>query len=197
LFLHGNAGNASHRLPNAARLSALGAHVLLLDYRGYGLSEGRPSERGVYVDARAALQYLMAERGIDPDRIVLFGRSLGAAVAVELAREQPLAGVILESSFTNAEDIARGAFGWPLSRLARGRFDSASKIAELRAPLLFFHGDSDRIVPVELGRELYRVAPEPKAFEILRGAGHNNTVEVGGPPYFRRIGQFLDRVASP
>ena len=140
---------------------------------------------------------MSASTGVDPDRIVLFGRSLGAAVAVELARQRSLAGVILESSFTNAEDVAREAFGRPLSRLARGRFDSASKIAELRAPLLFFHGDSDRIVPFELGRELYRAAPEPKAFETLHGAGHNDTVEVGGPPYFRRIGEFLDRVASP
>jgi pimeloyl-ACP methyl ester carboxylesterase len=196
LFLHGNAGNASHRLPNAARLRALGAHVLLLDYRGYGLSEGRPSEQGVYLDARAAREHLVVERGVEPDRIVLFGRSIGASVAVELARHKPLAGVILESAFTSAEDIARGAFGWPLSRLARGRFDSASKIHEIEAPLLFFHGDADEIAPIELGRALYRDAPEPKAFEIIHGAGHNDTVQVGGAAYFRRIGEFLDRVTG-
>jgi fermentation-respiration switch protein FrsA (DUF1100 family) len=104
--------------------------------------------------------------------------------------------VILESAFTSAEDIARGAFGWPLSRLARGRFDSASKIHEIEAPLLFFHGDADEIAPIELGRALYRDAPEPKAFEIIHGAGHNDTVQVGGAAYFRRIGEFLDRVTG-
>lgn len=197
LFLHGNAGNASHRLGNAARLSSLGAHVLLVDYRGYGLSQGRPTESGLYADSQAALAHLTGERGIAADRIVVFGRSLGSAVAVELARDRPLAGVILESAFTNIEDVARSAVGWPLSFLARGRFDSQSKIATVTAPLLFFHGDADRIVPYELGRNLFQAAPEPKAFETLRGANHNDTVQVGGEAYFRRIGAFLDHVAQP
>lgn len=195
LFLHGNAGNASHRLPNAARLRDLGIHVLLPDYRGYGLSEGSPTERGVQIDARAALAYLTNERGLDPRRVILFGRSLGAAVAVELARHRPLAGLILESAFPSAEAVAREAFGWPLATLARGRFDVARRIREIEAPLLFFHGDADRIVPLELGRALYRAAPEPKTFEVIEGAGHNDMVPIGGEAYFRRIGAFLDEVA--
>lgn len=195
LFLHGNAGNASHRLPNAALLAALGAHVLLLDYRGYGRSEGRPDEPGVYADARAGLRHLMTERGLPEQRIVLFGRSIGGAVAVDLAQERPLAGVILESSWSSLADVAANAFG-PLGRLfCSGRFDSMRKIGRLRSPLLFFHGDRDDIVPWVLGRRLFDAAPGPKHFETLAGAGHNDTLEVGGRPYLERIRRFLVDVA--
>jgi fermentation-respiration switch protein FrsA (DUF1100 family) len=193
LLLHGNAGNASHRLPLAAVYAGLGADVLLLDYRGYGLSAGRPSEPGVYADARAALAALLA-RGFAERRVVLIGQSLGGAIAVDLAQERPLGGVVLESTFSSLADVARGAVG-PVALLLRGRFDSAAKIARLRAPLLQLHGDRDEIVPFELGRALFRAAPEPKAFEALRGAGHNDSAEVGGPDYFARIGRFLDEVA--
>lgn len=193
LLLHGNAGNASHRLPLAAAYAGLGADVLLLDYRGYGLSAGRPSEQGVYADARAALAALGA-RGFAERRVVLIGQSLGGAIAVDLAQERRLAGVVLESTFSSLADVARGAVG-PVALLLRGRFDSAAKIARLRAPLLQLHGDRDEIVPFELGRALFRAAPEPKAFETLRGAGHNDTAQVGGAGYFARIGRFLDEVA--
>ena len=144
LFLHGNAGNASHRLPNAGELAALGADVLLLDYRGYGLSEGRPSEAGVYADARAALSHLIEERGVPGRRVVLFGRSLGGAVAVDLARDRELAGVILESTFSSGADVARAAFTLPFAALVRDRWNSAAKIGRVRAPLLFFHGEEHR-----------------------------------------------------
>jgi fermentation-respiration switch protein FrsA (DUF1100 family) len=197
LFLHGNAGNASHRLPNAGRLSELGVHVLLIDYRGYGRSEGRPSEVGVYADARAGLRELVEEEGLLEERVVLFGRSLGGAVAVDLARERPLGGVILESTFSSLEDAGRSMLGPLGAWLARGRFDSASKIDRVRAPLLFFHGDRDEVVDLSLGRRLFESAPDPKAFELLRGAGHNDTVAVGGSAYFERIGRFLDTVAAP
>lgn len=197
LFLHGNAGNASHRLPNAAELVRLGVHVLLLDYRGYGLSEGSPSEAGVYRDARAGLAHLRDVRGLPEERIVVFGRSLGAAVAVDLARDRPLAGLVLESAFTSASDVARGIYG-PLGGLvARGRFDAARRIPEVRCPILFFHGDRDDIIDLELGRRLFELAPEPKTFEVIQGAGHNDTTAVGGRAYFARIHRFLDRVAPP
>lgn len=195
LFLHGNAGNASHRLPNAAALARLGAHVLLPDYRGYGRSEGRPTEAGVYADARAALAHLVEARGLPESRIVLFGRSLGAAVAVDLARDRGLAGVVLESPFSSASDLANALLRLPIGGLLRGRWDSAAKISSVRAPLLFFHGDRDRVVPIEVGLRLYRAAPARKALEVLRGAGHNDTVAVGGARYFARIRAFLDEVA--
>jgi len=195
LFLHGNAGNASHRLPNAAALARMGVHVLLLDYRGYGLSEGRPSELGSYADARAGLGHLLETRGFAPARVVLFGRSLGGTIAVDLAQDRPLAGVILESTFTSAGDVARSMLGPPGAWLAGQRFAALEKIAALQSPLLFFHGDQDRIIPIELGRRLFAAAPQPKSFEVIVGAGHNDTVLVGGAPYFERIRRFLDHVA--
>ena len=195
LFLHGNAGNASHRIPNAVLLQQLGANVLLLDYRGYGRSEGSPSEAGLVADARAGLAHLVNERGVPAGRVVLFGRSLGGAVAVQLARDRDLAGAILESTFSSLSDAAAAHMGRPAGYLVRGRFDSRAAMAEVRAPLLFFHGDRDSIVPYVLGQQLFEAAPEPKSFETLQGAGHNDTVEVGGRPYLRRIGMFLDEVA--
>jgi fermentation-respiration switch protein FrsA (DUF1100 family) len=197
LFLHGNAGNASHRLPNAAELVRLGAHVLLIDYRGYGLSEGRPTEAGTYADARAGLAHLLEARGVREDRIVLFGRSLGGAVAVELAQGRRLAGLILESTFTSVSDMARRVTGLPIGSLLRGSFDSRSRIAEVTVPVLMFHGDRDTIVPIELGRALYQAAPRPAGFVAIEGADHNDTTIVGGASYFARIGEFLDEVAPP
>jgi fermentation-respiration switch protein FrsA (DUF1100 family) len=195
LFLHGNAGNASHRLPNAAELAMLDCNVLLLDYRGYGLSEGRPSESGVYADARAGLRYLVEALELPESRIVVFGRSLGGAVAVDLARNRHLAGVVLESTFSSASDLARTMMGTGFGLLAGSRFDSIAKIDRVKAPLLFFHGDRDRVVDHALGRRLYEIAPEPKAFETIAGAGHNDTTQIGGRRYFRRIREFLDEVA--
>jgi len=195
LFLHGNAGNASHRLPNAAALMQLGCHVLLLDYRGYGLSEGVPDEAGVYADARAGLAYIVGRLGIPESRTVIFGRSLGGAVAVDLAQDREVAGLILESTFSSAAAVAESVFGRPFAWLARNRFDSERKIDQLRAPLLVFHGDRDEIVAHRLGRKLFEAAPQPKTFETIRGAGHNDTVEVGGRPYFETIRRFLDEVA--
>ena len=195
LFLHGNAGNASHRLPNAVGLARLGAGVLLLDYRGYGLSDGTPDEAGVYADARAGFAFLVNERSFAEDRIVVFGRSRGGAVAVDLVRDQNIAGLILESTFTSVGDVVRRTVLAPLAWLLRGRFASDRKIDGVRAPILFFHGDRDEVVDYSLGRRLFETAPEPKTFETIRGAGHNDTVSVGGRRYFARIGRFLDEVA--
>lgn len=196
LFLHGNAGNASHRLPNAADLVSLGTSVLLLDYRGYGISEGTPSESGVYQDAHAALAYLIEQRGIPEDRLVVFGRSIGGAVAVDLVQDRKIAGLILESTFTSLSAMARSFMPFA-APFVRGRFDSEHKIARLRAPLLFFHGDRDEIVPIDQGRQLFEAAPEPKTFETLHGAGHNDTTLIGGRAYFERIRRFLDEVTPP
>lgn len=195
LFLHGNAGNASHRLPNAAELARLGSDVLVLDYRGYGRSQGTPSEAGVYRDARAGLAHLTGERGVPERRVVLFGESLGGAVAIDLAVDRELAGVIVASTFSSLADMGWAMAG-PFGRwLAGDGFDSLAKIGSLRAPLLSFHGDRDELISIELGRRLFERAPEPKDFHVIRGAGHNDTVDVGGRDYFARIARFLDEVA--
>jgi fermentation-respiration switch protein FrsA (DUF1100 family) len=195
LFLHGNAGNASHRLPIAAEFARLGSDVLVLDYRGYGRSQGTPSEAGVYRDARAALAHLTGERGLPERRVVLFGESLGGAVAIDLAVDRQLAGVIVSSTFTSLADMGWSMAG-PFGRwLAGDGFDSLAKVASLRAPLLAFHGDRDELVSIDLGRRLFERAPAPKEFHVISGAGHNDTVDLGGADYFARIGRFLDEVA--
>jgi len=194
LLFHGNAENASHGLPFAAEWVRRGAHVLVADYRGYGKSAGAPSEPGVHADARAALRHLVEVRGVPPRRIVVYGRSLGGAVAVELARDRELAGLVLESTFTSIADVGRAHLG-ALGRLAGRRFDSAGAIGRVRAPLLFLHGDRDEVVPWALGRRLFEAAPEPKSFETIAGAGHNDVVQAGGRAYLDAIARFLDRVA--
>ncbi len=189
LFLHGNAGNASHRLDDADRLRSLGANVLLLEYRGYGLSEGRPSEDGVYADAEAALEYLLKERGRRLGHIVVYGRSLGSAVAVHLARDRALAGVVLVSPFTSGRDMAP----FIAKPLAGGIFDSYEKISRLKCPLLVIHGDDDTLIPIEMGRRLFDRATVEKRFVVIRGAGHNDLIQVSPHRFFSAIGTFLDR----
>ncbi|KMY69221.1 alpha/beta hydrolase [Desulfocarbo indianensis] len=197
LFFHGNAGNISHRLDNLRRLHAWGLSVLIFDYRGYGKSQGKISEPGFYADSRAALAAGLARAQATGCRLVLFGRSLGGAAAVSVAAEPRVAGVILESTFTNLGDMAKVHFPLPgLGRLG-SRFNSLGRIAEVRAPKLFIHGDRDDIVPWELGRRLYEAAPDPKSWLSLPGAGHNDTYLVGGDGYFRAIREFLDSLPAP
>jgi hypothetical protein len=179
-------------------LAAHGADVLLIDYRGYGLSEPvMPDEEGVYADARAGLAWLTEERGIPDREIVVFGRSLGGAVAVEIARGRPLAGLVLESTFTSVADVSKSLWGLPLRFWLAEKLASIDKIREVTCPILFFHGDRDRLVPMQLGQRLFDAAPEPKNFEIVRGAGHNDVVQVGGTAYLNRFDQFLAGVATP
>ena len=186
LFLHGNAGNASHRLPNAADLVQLECSVLVIDYRGYGLSEGRATEAGVYADARAGLAHLVEQRGFPESRVIVFGRSLGGAVAVDLAQERELAGVILESTFPSIADIvSNGPGGAWLGALAGRRFESAAKIGRIRAPLLYFHGDRDEVIRYELGRRLFDIAPEPKDLRNRPRGGTQRPHPGRRPPLLR------------
>jgi fermentation-respiration switch protein FrsA (DUF1100 family) len=196
LWLHGNAGNIGHRLGNLAQLhNRLGVSVFLFDYRGYGRSEGAPSEQGLYRDADAALAYLRSRDDLRPDRIVYFGRSLGAAVAVDLAVRQPSHALILESSFPSVSFVARQAYPFlppGLEKLAvRARYDAESKIADVHVPVLFLHGDEDEIVSISASRRLFDAANEPKHFFAIPGAGHNDTYVEGGDAYFMELAQFL------
>ncbi len=174
LFCHGNAGNISHRLETAEYLLALGVSVLLFDYRGYGKSGGSPSEENLYADAKAAYEWLVREKGFRAEDIVLFGRSLGGAVAIEVARQMPCRGLVVESSFTSAEEMAKKMFPFVpgLKYGLRYSFHSLQKIPAVSCPVLVTHSPDDEIVPYEMGKRLYEAAPEPKRFVRLQG-GHN------------------------
>ncbi len=196
LWFHGNAGNISHRLENILLLrERLPLNIFIFDYRGYGRSEGRPTEEGTYLDGRAALKALKERKEVDPARILYFGRSLGSAVAVELALEEPPLGLILESPFTSMKELARRFLPFPpLASLVRTRYDTLSRIARLKAPILIIHGEQDEIVPFEQGRRLFEEAPAPKRFFPVPRAGHNDCYIVGGEPYFREIDKFVRRL---
>ena len=188
LYLHGNAGNVTHRFQQIRQITAAGSSVLMLDYRGYGKSGGSPSEHGLYADADAAYLYLL-DHGYSAQHIVLQGESLGTAVAVDLASRKECAGVVLEAAFTSRHDVANAVLPLIGSLVFRG-FDSKSKIAKIRAPLLSFHGDRDEIIPLRLGRRLFETAPEPKWFVEVPGAGHNDLVETAGSAYRERLHEF-------
>jgi fermentation-respiration switch protein FrsA (DUF1100 family) len=193
LWFHGNAGNITHRWDNLLRLRELGLNIFIFDYRGYGKSEGSPDEKGIALDSAAAYQWLVKEKGASPDRLFLFGRSLGGIFAAGVAEKQPMAGLILESTFTNAQDMAKKMFWAPVGFAIRSKLDALSKVPHLKMPKLFLHGTADTIVPYDLGRQLYEAAAEPKEFYDITGADHNDTYEVGGAPYFAALDAFITR----
>jgi len=192
LWCHGNAGNIIHRLDNLASLYAFGLSVFLFDYRGYGRSEGTPSEPGLYQDALAAYELLVTGKHVPPDRLVIFGRSLGAAVAGDLASRLPSAGLILESAFPSVEALARHHYwGLPADWFVSAQFNLAAKLRAVRRPILVIHGDRDRIVPLHMGQAVFEAAQPPKDWYVVRGAGHNDVVSVGGVSYFERFKRFV------
>jgi len=191
LFFHGNAGNVGDRLDRARILvQRLGLDVFLVDYRGYGASEGSPSEGGLYRDARA-IHRAARERGFAPERIVVFGESLGAAVAVDLAGSEACAGLILETPFLSIAAMARAHYPFVPGFLVRSRFDNAAKISSIRAPKLFLVAERDAVAPADQGRRLYELAPPPKTLYVIPGAGHNDTYATGGEAYWREWEKFL------
>jgi pimeloyl-ACP methyl ester carboxylesterase len=193
LWCHGNAGNISHRLDNIARLQSVGINVFIFDYRGYGKSEGSLSEQGFYLDGEAAWATLLREGPVPPDRVVLFGRSLGCAMAADLATRVPAAGLILESGFPHLGAMAKVHYPFVFSeRFLSGRFDALSRLKRTKMPVLVLHGDRDTIVPIRLGRRLFEAAPEPKKWHEIKGADHNDTYLVGGEGYFRKLRETID-----
>ena len=193
LWSHGNAGNIDSRRALLLALAARGLGVLAYDYRGYGRSEGSPSEAGVYRDATAAFDGLV-ERGADPATIVCFGESLGGAVSIEVATRRRCGAVIAVSTFTRLADVARWHYG-PLGSLAGNRFDSLARIGHVSAPVLVAHGDQDEIVPYELGERLFAAATPPRRFYRIAGADHNDTL--GRPALLDVIAEFSrDAVAA-
>jgi uncharacterized protein len=192
LWSHGNAGNIDSRRPLLLALAARGLGVLAYDYRGYGQSDGAPSEPGVYLDASAAFDHLVAG-GTDPAAIVCFGESLGGAVSIELATRRRCGAVIAVSPFTRLADVGRRHYG-PLGSLAGDRFDSLARIPRVSAPVLIAHGDQDEIVPFELGERLFAAAREPKRFLRVAGADHNNAL--GFPLLLDAVASFAREAVS-
>jgi len=172
LWSHGNAGNIASRVDIASALAARGLDVLAYDYRGYGRSDGSPSEAGVSLDAEAAYDHACGS-GLP---VIAFGESLGGAVSIALAGVRPCAGVAVVSTWTTLRDVARRHYG-PLAAIVGNRFDSLARIAAVSVPLLVVHGDADDIVPFELGERLFAAAREPKRFLRVAGAGHNDVLE--------------------
>jgi pimeloyl-ACP methyl ester carboxylesterase len=187
LLCHGNAGNVGDRVPHAALLTAAGFDVLLFDYRGYGRSGGRPSERGTYRDARAALASLLEQPEVDPARVFFLGESLGGAVAVDLALHRPPAGLVLLSAFTGVRELGRLHYPFVPRSLIPDAYPTARRIRALRAPLLVLHGDRDDVVPLLHGQALFNAAPQPKRMHVFPGAGHNDLVSRGGRELARVI----------
>jgi len=192
LFLHGNAGNLTHRAYRVPEWRAAGSAVLMMDYRGDGRSEGRPTEKGLYADADAGYDWLLAA-GWKPEQIAVHGESLGTAPSVDLASRRKCAGVILEAPFTSGRDMAARVLPL-LGPLIFRAFDSQSKIAGISAPLLVIHGDRDGVVPFVLGERLFDAAREPKWFWRLEGTGHNDLIERAGPQYRERLREFYGRL---
>lgn len=199
LYLHGNSTNIGANIGNAYRFHQLGFSVLMIDYRGYGRSEGSfPTEARVYQDAAASWDYLVQERQIKPSQIFLYGHSLGGAIAINLAVQHPdAAGLIVESSFTSIRDIValqRRFWLFPSDILLTQRFDSISKVRSLQIPVLFIHGTADRMVPAAMSQQLFAAAPEPKQLIFFPEAGHNDVVEVAGWQYLQAVQNFVEQV---
>jgi fermentation-respiration switch protein FrsA (DUF1100 family) len=193
LFFHGNAGNISHRFEKLNVLRRLGASVFIVDYHGYGRSEGVPSERATYLDASAAYDYLTRQRGIPAKIIVLYGESLGSAVAVDLASKAQVGGVIVEEGFTSVGDVGQRMFPFlPVRWLVQNKYDTLSKIGRINAPLLLLHSAEDEFFEMRHAERLFAAAREPKQFVKLRGT-HNEAFVTSEKIYRAALEEFLKR----
>ena len=197
LFCHGNAGNISHRLESIQIFHRLGLDILIFDYRGYGQSEGKPTEHGTYRDADAAWRYLTEERQVNPNKIVVFGRSLGGAVASWLAQSQTPGVLILESTFTSLPDIAATLYPYvPVRLLLRFQYNTAEYLARTNCPVLIVHSRDDEIMPFSHGWRLFEMAKEPKKLLEITGT-HNEGFITSGRRYEEGLSTFISEYIEP
>ncbi|HEU4855627.1 MAG TPA: alpha/beta hydrolase [Nitrosospira sp.] len=191
LFFHGNAGNISHRMGYLLMFYRLGYNTFIIDYRGYGQSSGAPSESGTYKDAQAAWQYLTEKKDIAPSNVVLFGESLGAAVAAWLAAREKPALLVLASAFTSVPDMGAKLYPFlPIRLLSRFEYNTLEYLRSVNCPVFIAHSPQDEIVPFEQGRALYEAAPDPKQFLELQG-GHNNGFIYMQEDWQEALGEFI------
>lgn len=192
LFFHGNAGNISHRINYLKMFKQLGYNTLLFDYRGYGQSSGVPSESGTYLDAQAVWRYVTETQGIAAAQIVLFGESLGGAVAAWLAAREKPGLLVLASTFTSVPDMAAEIYPFlPVRWLARFHYNTLESLQSVTCPVLIAHSADDEIVPFEQSQQLLQAAPEPKEFLFLYG-GHNSGFIFMQPEWIKSLGTFMD-----
>ena len=193
VVFHGNAGNLSVQAALMEPFEALGLQVLLFDFRGYGLSTGRPSEAGLLEDGEAAAGYVATTLGVPAARTVFYGKSLGTGVATLLAVRRPPGRLVLESAFDSMVSVGRAHYPWlPVRMLLRDRYDAASAIGSLSCPVLLVHGGADEIIPIRLGRALYERAPQPKRFLEIPGALHNTPPAAYPDVYIASLRSFLE-----
>ena len=197
LFCHGNAGNISHHLESIQIFHRLGLDVFIFDYRGYGQSEGKPTEHGTYQDAEAAWRYLVETRQVNPSPVVVFGRSLGGAVASWLAQSQRPRALILESTFTSVPDIAATLYPYlPIRFLSRFQYATAEYLSRIECPVLIVHSRDDEIMPFSHGRQLFEIAKEPKEFLEISGT-HNEGFITSGKHYEQGLDAFILEHVEP
>ena len=190
LHLHGNAGNLEDRRDLVKRLRELGVNVMAIDFRGYGKSEGSPGEAGLYADSRAAYDWLLTKT--TADKIVIHGESLGGGPACELASTAPCGGLVVQSAFTSARDMAPRVLPWFPKFLVRTKYDNREKVAKIACRKLFIHSRRDEIVPFDMGQALFAAAAEPKECEWFTGGGHNDLTISYPQKYYSRMAKFLE-----
>ena len=192
LFFHGNAGNISHRLDSIALFHRLGLNVFIIDYRGYGQSEGKTTEKGTYRDAEAAWNYLHQTQGISAKQIIIFGRSLGASIASKLASEHTPAALIIESGFTSVPSMGQRFYPFlPVRWLTYFKYDTKEYVKNISCPVMVAHSKDDEIIPYDEGLEIFAAAPEPKQFLEMQG-GHNDGFIVSGTSYVEGLRSFIN-----
>jgi len=197
LWLYGNSETIALIAPVLREFRPPDAAVLVVDYPGYGASEGRASEPGLYEAAERAYDAIVTRPGIDPSRVFIYGRSLGSAVASHLATTRPPAGLVLESPFTSARDMARRHYPLFPAALLRVRLDTLAVMPRIRCPVLVFHGTADRLVPTHMGRRVAAAAPGPVELVLIEGAGHNDAYAMGGRQYRDKLWAFLQGTTTP
>ncbi|RLD77294.1 MAG: alpha/beta hydrolase [Bacteroidetes bacterium] len=194
LFCHGNAGNISHRIDTLKMFNELGLNCLIVDYRGYGQSTGRPTEKGTLIDILAGFQWLVEEKGTRPEQTILFGRSLGGSVAAIIAKDVHPAALVLESSFTSFDDVGSHYYPWlPVRLFTRFDYNTLEAVKEITCPVLVIHSPNDEIIPYTFGQQIFAAANEPKQFADLKGT-HNEGIYDNDDLYKQIWQEWLERL---